>query len=163
MVLQCPRRQWLETSELHLVVQCVVQRFLVARQVGFPSFDPCWEFQQRALSRRNDRAKQTPLSSSCRRVASFRQSSPCLRRVLPQVGDNVISLITREGHECCVHLLQHELQIMHSSLPVRRSRHESRSMSSCMISVTCSSEHSNIISDSLITPAKNASVFFGQC
>ena len=58
-------------------------------------------------------------------IMSFLQSSPCLpQRVHPRVGDSVICLITREGHECCAHLLQHELQVLYSSLLIRRSRHE---------------------------------------
>ena len=39
----------------------------------------------------------------------------------------------------------------------------SRLMSPLEISVVCSAAHSNIISDSLITPGKNASVFFDHC
>ena len=89
--------------------------FLAARHVGFPSFDPGLEFQQRASSRRNDRAKQIPLSPSCRRVVSA---------VFPRVGDNVMSLINRESLECCVHLLQRELLVMCSALPARSSRRE---------------------------------------
>ena len=58
----------------------------------------------------------------------------------------------RESHDCCMHLLQHELQTTHSSLLIR-----------LVISVACSADNSNIISDSLITPAKNASVFFDHC
>ena len=98
----------------------------------------------------------------CRRIISFLQSSACIERVLPRVGDNIICLITRESHECCVHLLQHELQIAHSSHDVRHSRQEFKNV---VISLTCSAAHSNIISDSWITPAKNAyaSVFFDHC
>ena len=55
--------------------------------------------------------------------SKFLQLSPSsLQRVLPRVGNNVTCLITRESHERCVHLLQHELQIAHSSFHVRRSR-----------------------------------------
>ena len=57
-------------------------------------------------------------------VVSFLQSSPCLQRFLPRVGDTVVRLTNRECHECRVHLLQHELQITHSSLHVRRNRQE---------------------------------------
>ena len=102
-------------------------------------------------------------SSSCRRFISLPKSPPCLQRILPRVGDNVIRLITRESHECCVHLLQHELQVLHPSVLVRLRRLNSRSIAVVVISVGCSAAHSNIISDSLITPAKNASVFFDHC
>ena len=54
----------------------------------------------------------------------FLQSPPCLQRVLPRVGDNVIRLITRESHECCVHLLQHKLQVLHSTFLVCVRRQE---------------------------------------
>ena len=51
------------------------------------------------------------------------QSSPCLLRFLLRVGDSVFCLVTRESHECCVHLLQHtpgsELLVPHSSQPAR--------------------------------------------
>ena len=113
-----------DQRELELIVCCVLHLFLVARHVRFPSFNPCSEFQQRALSRRNDRAKQISLSSSCRRVASVLQFSPGLQRFLPRVGGTVIGLIPRESHKCCVHPLQHEHQIGHTSLDVRRSRQE---------------------------------------
>ena len=55
---------------------------------------------------------------------SFLQPSPCFQLVLPRVGDNVICIITRENHECCVHLLQHELQVLYASLLIRRNRQE---------------------------------------
>ena len=42
----------------------------------------------------------------------------------PRVGDIVICLTTRESHECCVHLLQHELYIC--TLHAPRSRWESK-------------------------------------
>ena len=79
------------------------------------------------------------------RFCSLRHAS---NGYLPRVGDNVISLVTRESYERCMHLLQHELQVLHSVV---------------VISIVCSAPHSNIISDSLITPAKNASVFFDYC
>ena len=97
--------QCLKTSELDLVVQLVLHLLLVARHVGLPPFDPRLEFQKRAPSRRNDRAQKVSFPSV---VGSYRflQSPPCLQQILPRVGDNVIRLITRESHECCVHLLQ---------------------------------------------------------
>ena len=42
-------------------------------------------------------------------------------------------------------------------------RKNSSSIAVVVLSVGCSAVHSNIISDSLITPAKNASVFFDLC
>ena len=42
-------------------------------------------------------------------------------------------------------------------------RKNSSSIAVVVISVGCSAVHSNVISDSLITPAKNASVFFDLC
>ena len=82
------------------------QLLLVARHVGFPAFCPRLKFQKRAPSRRNEKVS---FPSSCRRIISLLQSSPCLQRVLPRVGDKVVRLMTRESHECCVHLLQHKL------------------------------------------------------
>ena len=81
-----------------------------------------------------------------------------------------------------VHLLQHELQTSHSSLHVRRSRQKKKQdrwtlphftvlvrvhrkeleINRCRLDFSRVFQHSNIIPDSLITPAKNASVFFDQ-
>ena len=52
-------------------------------------------------------------------VGSYRQSPPRLQRIFPRVGDNVVRLITRERHECFVSLLQHNVQVLHSSVLVR--------------------------------------------
>ena len=93
----------------------------------------------------------------------FLQSPPCLQRILPRIGDSVVRLTTRESHECRAHLLQHKLQVLHSSVLVRVRRKNSRSIAVVVISVGCSAAHSNIISDSLIIPAKNASVFLDHC
>ena len=123
-----------------------------------PAFDPHLEFQKRAPSRRNDRAQKVSFSSSCRRIISLPQSPPCLQRILPRVGDNVIRLITRESHECCVH--SRFCTPLSSFVSVGKN---SRSIALVVISVGCSAAHSNIISDSLISPAKNASVFFDHC
>ena len=38
--------------------------FLTARNVRFPSFDPCLQFQKRAPSRRNDRSQQVSFPST---------------------------------------------------------------------------------------------------
>ena len=125
--------------------------FLKARHVGVPPFIPCLEFQHRAPSWRNNCAKQNPLSSRCRWIVSFLQSSPGCQRVLLQVGDIAICLRTRGCHECCMHLLQHEIQIEHSLFHVRRSQQEFQIDEISRDSAACSADHSNIISDSLIT------------
>ena len=91
---------------------------LVARHVGLPAFDPRLEFQKKPPSTRNDRAHGVSFSSSCRRIISLLQSPPCLHWILPRVGDNVIRSITRESHECCVHLQQHKLQGLYFSVLV---------------------------------------------
>ena len=36
-----------------------------------------------------------------------------------RVGDNVNRFITRQSHERCMHLLQHELQVLQSSVRIR--------------------------------------------
>ena len=54
---------------------------------------------------------------------SLLQSPPRLQRILPRVGDNVVRIITRERHECCVHLLQ-KLRVVLSSGLVRVRRQE---------------------------------------
>ena len=149
----------LKTCKLDLVVQLVLHLLLVARHVRLQAFDHRSELHKRAPSERDDRAQKVSFPSSCRRIMSLLQSPPCLQRVLPRVGDNVIRLITRESHERCMHLLQHKLQVLYSSVLVRNSR----SIAVAVISAGCSAAHSNIISDSLITPAKNASVFFDHC
>ena len=58
-------------------------------------------FQKSASSRRNYRFHKVSFSSSCRRIISLLYSPPCLQRVLPRVGDNVIRFTTRESLECC--------------------------------------------------------------
>ena len=98
------------------------------------------------------------LPSSCCKIVALLQSSPCLQRALPRVGNNVVRLVTRESHKCCMHLLQNERQVCTPRSWFVAVGRNSRSMSSVLISVTCSAAHSNIISDSLITSAKNASV-----
>ena len=65
-----------------------------------------------------------------------------------------------------MHLLQHKLQVLHSSVLVRICQQEleiDRSIAVIVISFGCSAAHYNIISDSMITPAKNASIFFDHC
>ena len=121
MFFKLLRHHWLKTSKLDLVVQLVHH---VARHVGLPAFDPGLEFQKRALARRSDRSQNVSSPSSCRRIISLLQSPPCLQRILPRVGDNVVRLVTRESHECCVHLLQHKLQVMNSSVHIRFTRQE---------------------------------------
>ena len=64
----------------------VLQLFLTARHAGFPSFDHRLKFRKRTPSRRNDRSQQVSFSSSCRRIISFLQSSPCLQRVLRELA-----------------------------------------------------------------------------
>ena len=54
----------------------------------------------------------------------FLQPPPCLQCFLPRVGNNIIRLVTRESHKRCMHLLQHKLQVLYSSLLVRRGRLE---------------------------------------
>ena len=44
--------------------------------------------------------------------------------VLSRVGNNVIRPVTRESRKRCMHLLQHKLQVLYSSLLVRRSQQE---------------------------------------
>ena len=145
------------------LVQLVLQLFLTARHVGFPSFDPRLKFQERAPPKRNDRAKESSLSSSCRKVVSFSTGSPCLQRVLPRVVDIEICVKTRESHECCVHLLQQELQMKHTWLHVRCSQQEFKIDEFCRDFRRPPSRPLSSISDYLITPAKNASVFFDHC
>ena len=89
------------------VLQLALQLLPVARHVGFPAFCLRLKF------------------SSCRRIISFLQSSPCLQRILPRVGDNVVRLITRQSHERCMHLLHHKLQVLFSSV------HNFRRLLSC--------------------------------
>ena len=114
----------MSSSKLDLIVQLILHLLLGTRHVGLPAFDPRLEFQKRAPSGRNDRAGKVSFSSSCRCIISFLQSPPCLQRILPRVGDNVIRFMTRESHECCVHLLQHKLQVLHSTILVRVCRQE---------------------------------------
>ena len=120
-----------------------------------PTFDPRLKFQKRQVQWSFPEG-----FVSCRQIISFLQSSPCLQRVLPRVGDNVIRFFNRESHERWMHLLQHKLQVLQSSVHIRFTWRKSRSTAVVMISIVGSAAHSNIISDSLITPAKNASVFF---
>ena len=115
MFLKLLWHKWLKTSKLDLVVQLVPHLLLVARHVRLPTFDPCLEFQKRAPSRRNDRTQKVSFPFSCRRSISLLHSPPCLQGILPRVGDIVVRLTTRESHECCVHLLQHKLQVLHQS------------------------------------------------
>ena len=124
MFLELLQYQRLQASQLDLVVHLILQLLLVARHVGLPAFDRCLEFQKRATSRRNDREKKVSLSSSCCRVVSLLQPPPCLQWVLPRVGNNVICLANRENHKRRMHMLQHKLQVLCSSLLVRRGRHE---------------------------------------
>ena len=108
--------------------------FLVARHLEFPSVNPCLEFQRTASSRRNDRAKQIPLSSSCRRIISFMQPPTCLQRVLPRVGDNGVRFITCESHECC----STNSRLCTARFSFVEIGRNSRSMGFCVISATCS-------------------------
>ena len=93
-----------------------------AQHVGFPSFDPRLKFQH--LPREIIFRSKFHLIPPVVGPKTFLQSSPCLQRVLPRVGDNVICSIARESHECCVHLLQHELQVVISSCRIRHNRQE---------------------------------------
>ena len=104
MFLQFFRCQCLKFRELDVVAQLLLQLFLIARHVGFSSFDSRLKFEKKALSMRNDRSQQASFLDTSRRIMPFVQSSPCFQRVLPRVGDNVICLITRASHECCMHL-----------------------------------------------------------
>ena len=124
MFLQFFGHQCLKTRELDLNLQLVLQLFLITRHVRFSSLDPRLTFQMRATSRRHDRSQKVSFLSSCRRIIPCLQSSPCLQRVLPRVGDNVVRFTTRESHECCRHPLQHKLQVLNSSFRVRHSRQE---------------------------------------
>ena len=119
MLLKLLRQQCLQTSELDLVVQLVLHLLLVARHTGLPAFDLRLKFQKKAPSRRNDRAQKVSFPSSFRQILLLLQSPPRLQRILPRVGDKVVRLTTRESHECCVHPLQHKLQVLHSSVLVR--------------------------------------------
>ena len=105
--------------ELDLIVQCVLLNFSRSGTRGIPIVRSLLGVPTESTFRKDDPAKQISFSSSCRRVSSFLQSSPSSQQVLPRVGDNAISLITRESHQRCVHLLQHELQIAKSSLYIR--------------------------------------------
>ena len=121
-ILECSqflRHLCLQTNELGLNIQCVLQLFLVAQDVRFPSFDPCLEFQQGAPSRRNGLCEA---SSAFLLLSSGRTISAVFS--VPPTGS---STSWRQCHA------------------VGKS---SRSMISCVISVTCSAGHSNIISDS---------------
>ena len=75
-------------------------------------------------SMRNGRAQKVSFPSSCRRIISLLQSPPCLQRILARVRDNVVRLTSPESHECGVHLLQHKLQVLHSSVLVRIRRQQ---------------------------------------
>ena len=107
-------------EQLDLVVHLVLQILLVARHVGLPAIGTRLEFQKRAPSRRNDRAQKLLFPSSFCRIISPLQSPPCLQRLLPRHVDNVIRL----SHERCMHLLQHKLQVLHSSVLVRVRRQQ---------------------------------------
>ena len=120
--LQFFGHQCLKTRELDLIVSLDLSLFLVARHIRFQSFDPRLKFQKMARYKKKGRSQQ--VSFPCRRIMTFLQSSPCLQRVLLRVGDNVSCLITRESHECCMHLLQHELLVANSSFHIRHSRQE---------------------------------------
>ena len=155
VLLKLLRYHRLQASQLDLVVHLVLQLLLVARHIGLPACNFLLGVPEESIvPEKWSCAEGFP--SSCCRITLFLQPPPCLQWVLPRVGNNVIRLVTRESHKRCMHLLQHKLQVFVLLAP-------SRSMSSVVISVTCSADHSNIISDSLITPAKNASVFFDHC
>ena len=123
MFLQFSKHQCLKTRERDLIAKLVLQLFLIPRHVGFSSFDPRFQLQKRAPSSTDDRPQKLSFPSSCRRIVSFLQSSPCLQRVPPRVGDNVLRFTTRVCHECCMHLLQHELQVR-ATIHVRHCRQE---------------------------------------
>ena len=81
--------------------------------------------------------------------------------VLPRNGNNVVRLVTRESYQRCFHLLQHKLQILYSSFLVRHDRQKFPIDELCRDFprlFTCP-----LISDSLITQTKNASVFCDFC
>ena len=137
--------------------------FLVARSVGFHSLDTTLKFRLRTSSRRTDRAQHVSLFSSCRRIEAFCSRRQGFQRALPRAGDTVVGLVAREGHEGSVHLLQHnsKLGTLHSVFVTVGVN--SNPTASMVISVICSADHLRIISDSLITPAKNASVYVEHC
>ena len=159
VLLKILQHQRFQASQLDLVVHLALQLLLVARHTGLPAFNSRVEFQKRTTSQRSDCAKNIPLPSSGGEVISFLQSSPRLQWVLPRLGNNVVRLLTRESHKRCMHLLQNVLQVLYSSLLVRLRRQKFTVDECCRVFVVCSAAHSNIISDSLITPAKNASIF----
>ena len=119
MLLKLLRHKSLQTCQLDLVIQLILQLLLVARHVRLPAFDASLEFQKRAPSRKTDRTQKVSFPSSCRRIVSLLQSSPGFQRILRRVGDNVVRFITRESHERRVHLLQHKLQVLHTSVQIR--------------------------------------------
>ena len=63
--------QWPKSRLLDLIVQLVLHLLLVARRVALPPFDTRLKFQNRASSRRNDRAQKVSFASSCRRIVSL--------------------------------------------------------------------------------------------
>ena len=83
MFLKLFRHQRLQASQLDLVVHLILQLLLVSRHIGLPALNSRLEFQKRATSRRNDRAEEVSLPSSCCRIISLLQPPPCLQWVLP--------------------------------------------------------------------------------
>ena len=118
-----------------------------------PAWSPNREHLPEEIIVRNKFRFLPPVVGPKRFCSRLRQAS----EVLPRVGDNVVGLTAHEGHESYVHLLQHKLQVKHTSLNVRRCRRELQLNVLWRDFLTCSADHCNMTSDSLITPAKNAS------
>ena len=131
-------------------LSCGGARRIQIVRLGVPNMAP---------SKRIERSKfifLPPVVGSCR-FCSLRQASNGFFRKLATMSS--ASQLVRAMS--AVHLLQHELQLGFS-LHVRRSRQEFEIDELCC-HVHCSADHSNIISDSLITLVENTFVFFDHC
>ena len=106
---------------------------------------------------------QVSFSSSCRRITSILQSSPCLQRFFHALPTMLFAkqLATAMKAVCtCYSTNSRSCTPRFTFVTVGAS---SRSMSSVVIFVTCAAAHSNIISDYLMFPTKNDFVFFDHC
>ena len=117
------------------------------------------EFQKRASSQRNDRAKKASLPSSCRRITSFLQPSACLQRVLSTSWQQC-----HESHKRCKRLLQ--TQTPGFVLLAPGSSQSPWFLNWWSLSWIPSSFQQPTATPSQTpwpTPAKNAAVFFDHC
>ena len=141
--------------------QLALQLFRVASHVRFPEFDLCMKFEHRPgemIVRKRFRFLPPVVGSY--RFCSLRHASNGFFRELATMS--LASQLVRAMSAVCIWCRTSSRFCTPRFAFVSFGRN-SRSMAVVVISVVCSAAHSNIISDSLITPPKNASVFFDHC